>query len=114
MGNRSTDMSSGVFQVGMTLPQGFTPGLEKNLTMKSDHRLCLKSSTVQHLIHTGLEPGDRRRDENSRNRFNGLSSFRDHQALSTGQLRTAETEKPLKRFLDQSLGLDHRAEARCE
>ena len=48
---------------------------EKALRKHGGGRLCLKSSTVQHLIHTGLEPGDRRRDENSRNRFNGFVFF---------------------------------------
>jgi len=52
------------------------------------NRLCLKTLTVQHLIHTGLEPGDRRLEEISRNRFNGFVFF------------PTKTEKPLKRFLD--------------
>jgi len=82
--------------------------------MNKAERLCLKSSTVQDLIHTGLEPGDRWLEEIREpfQRFRllpGPLSFQ-HEAASV----TAQTEKPLKRFLDQSLGLGHRAEARFE
>jgi|GEM_PF-4170274 len=52
------------------------------------NRLCLKSLTVQRVIHIGLEPGDWRLEEVSRNRFNSFIFF------------PTKTGKPLKRFLD--------------
>jgi|GEM_PF-5180435 len=60
-----------------------------------------QSSTVQDLIHTGLEPGDRGREEMRETVLTVSSSFGTTKLLSTRQLRDAQTEKPLKRFLDQ-------------
>ncbi len=64
------------------------------------------------LILTGLQPGDRKR-ENVKNRFNGFSNRPVDEAFCVfhargGKTKTVET---VRRYLTAT---NHRAEARCE
>jgi hypothetical protein len=66
--------------------------------MKRRNQLLPQKAKVRSLIHTGLQPGDERQQE-TRNRFNGLLPIEALTPLNTRELRQLPDEETVETIL---------------